>query len=551
MKTVSLTCIVMLVLSINSQVLAIPPGQGALGNKDLFQRVQQAKSNVSVLEGDPEAVLSAQRLIAEAVPCTPEGEQYQQLQLEFLDALAAANACREIVESDPTIGGVNKFLACITPVNAAIVTLAKLIGDIEFAVLTSTCTVSGNTPPVVAPHFNGLLLWAQGVGIVKSIGSLKKLLSLARDIPEIAAGVKAWPLAEGARFHLPNPSFEDALVLTKNAEVSLVLKLAQLPTAAQGTINNIIQGGGTLLQGLDSSISPLYGGPVLPPFSLPVSDPSSSSLTFQGMSATLTESSVVQATSPVFLAVAQPNAGVSLGFLPDWTTPFLQAFERARLTEAQSLRQLLGLPTPAANAPAPGVPPGIRLTPQAGILSPELAAALNTVLEQHDALAERLEQFRVLLTTTTGSPSERQALGTLAATIALLAGDEPRLRAQAVELLTPIPGDVVNAVLVAPWYLGLNVVDILDDPTLDEANQAGSEAFAAIASELGSSPSAVRGDIDRDSDVDKDDISLVVAALNTRANANDPKDLDGDGRITALDARKLTLLCTRPRCAIQ
>jgi len=26
-------------------------------------------------------------------------------------------------------------------------------------------------------------------------------------------------------------------------------------------------------------------------------------------------------------------------------------------------------------------------------------------------------------------------------------------------------------------------------------------------------------------------------------------DLDGDGMITALDARKLTLLCTRPRCA--
>jgi len=28
-------------------------------------------------------------------------------------------------------------------------------------------------------------------------------------------------------------------------------------------------------------------------------------------------------------------------------------------------------------------------------------------------------------------------------------------------------------------------------------------------------------------------------------------DLDGDGVITGLDARKLVLLCTRPRCAVE
>jgi hypothetical protein len=59
-----------------------------------------------------------------------------------------------------------------------------------------------------------------------------------------------------------------------------------------------------------------------------------------------------------------------------------------------------------------------------------------------------------------------------------------------------------------------------------------------------------QGDIDGDGDVDRDDLKLIQAARNTPASgSNDPLDLDGDGMITGLDARKLILLCTRPRCA--
>lgn len=58
------------------------------------------------------------------------------------------------------------------------------------------------------------------------------------------------------------------------------------------------------------------------------------------------------------------------------------------------------------------------------------------------------------------------------------------------------------------------------------------------------------GDIDGDGDGDRDDLKLIQAARNTPASgSNDPLDLDGDGMITGLDARKLILLCTRPRCA--
>lgn len=69
---------------------------------------------------------------------------------------------------------------------------------------------------------------------------------------------------------------------------------------------------------------------------------------------------------------------------------------------------------------------------------------------------------------------------------------------------------------------------------------------------------ALQGDLNlggpggADNIIDKNDLNLILAARNTRATGpNDPRDLDGDGMITALDARKLTLLCTRPGCATQ
>lgn len=62
---------------------------------------------------------------------------------------------------------------------------------------------------------------------------------------------------------------------------------------------------------------------------------------------------------------------------------------------------------------------------------------------------------------------------------------------------------------------------------------------------------AVQGDIDGDRDVDQLDVNQVIAARNKPASgASDPRDLDINGVINALDARKQTLLCTRPRCAV-
>ena len=61
----------------------------------------------------------------------------------------------------------------------------------------------------------------------------------------------------------------------------------------------------------------------------------------------------------------------------------------------------------------------------------------------------------------------------------------------------------------------------------------------------------VPGDLDGDGNIDKNDLNILLSYRNQPASACPACDLNGDGMITALDARKLVLLCTRPRCACE
>lgn len=59
------------------------------------------------------------------------------------------------------------------------------------------------------------------------------------------------------------------------------------------------------------------------------------------------------------------------------------------------------------------------------------------------------------------------------------------------------------------------------------------------------------GDVTADGAINSIDLNLVLAGRGTAASGpNDLRDLDADGMITSLDARKLTSLCSKPRCAI-
>jgi hypothetical protein len=63
-------------------------------------------------------------------------------------------------------------------------------------------------------------------------------------------------------------------------------------------------------------------------------------------------------------------------------------------------------------------------------------------------------------------------------------------------------------------------------------------------------PNSIRGDLNGDGRVDKDDLNIILAALNTLSTGpHDARDLNGDGVINALDARILVTLCTSTGCA--
>ncbi|MHC1744626.1 MAG: MopE-related protein [Syntrophobacteraceae bacterium] len=71
--------------------------------------------------------------------------------------------------------------------------------------------------------------------------------------------------------------------------------------------------------------------------------------------------------------------------------------------------------------------------------------------------------------------------------------------------------------------------------------------------ELVSGKQAVRltlaGDLDGDGDIDSNDVNILLKYRNKPASAYPECDLDKDGVITVLDARKLVLKCTRTNCA--
>lgn len=63
---------------------------------------------------------------------------------------------------------------------------------------------------------------------------------------------------------------------------------------------------------------------------------------------------------------------------------------------------------------------------------------------------------------------------------------------------------------------------------------------------------AIRGDTDRDGEVDKDDPALIATARNQPApGPDDPRDLEKDGKMTMLDARILVTLFAHPGGASQ
>jgi Nidogen-like/Thrombospondin type 3 repeat/Dockerin type I domain len=76
--------------------------------------------------------------------------------------------------------------------------------------------------------------------------------------------------------------------------------------------------------------------------------------------------------------------------------------------------------------------------------------------------------------------------------------------------------------------------------------------IASVLQQIG--PPALRGDIDRDGDVDLNDLAFILSERGkptVGSSCGVACDLDADGRVSALDARILVTLCTRAKCVAQ
>lgn len=113
------------------------------------------------------------------------------------------------------------------------------------------------------------------------------------------------------------------------------------------------------------------------------------------------------------------------------------------------------------------------------------------------------------------------------------------LRNFAPDFVSGLPDQIVNLLpmLAADGHLDVLVAD---DTMLDYSELTITYAM----------PGAVPGDLNNDGLINRDDVNILLLGLNTLASGpNDPRDLDHDGRITALDVRKLVASCTLPLCA--
>jgi predicted extracellular nuclease len=84
---------------------------------------------------------------------------------------------------------------------------------------------------------------------------------------------------------------------------------------------------------------------------------------------------------------------------------------------------------------------------------------------------------------------------------------------------------------------------------LYEANEFRTSDHDPVIVGLDLTLPAVLGDADGDGDIDSHDVSLIIAARNQVAAANDPRDVNSDGVINAVDARLAATKCTRAQCA--
>ena len=243
-------------LCLDGALLLAGPVTGLPGD-DYTQRLQQYQRD-AVDEGSPDSFYDADRKMRDLQPCNEEQAAYRDASLAYLGWLAAAAACREAYYEDAqTLGDVGAWLACIGPVNAAVVAAARESSDLHYAALQAPCSpgyVASPAPP------NAGLIYEQVVGAAKTVGDAMdavktgtRLAALARDgvvllanpvptaqdVDRFAAAVRAEIVIQGETVLMgtARDASADAVALTLDPVMSVVgtaITQAEVRVTAEG-----------------------------------------------------------------------------------------------------------------------------------------------------------------------------------------------------------------------------------------------------------------------------------------------------------------------------
>jgi cysteine-rich repeat protein len=104
-----------------------------------------------------------------------------------------------------------------------------------------------------------------------------------------------------------------------------------------------------------------------------------------------------------------------------------------------------------------------------------------------------------------------------------------------------LDGDGCSATCALQSYCGDGNLDPGEE--CDDGNNLDGDGCSATC--------VLDGNYDGDTDVDRNDLSILMSYRTMPASECPTCDLDGDGIITSLDGRRLVLMCTRPYCATE
>lgn len=426
-----------------------------------YQAIVKAMATMAGMQGkgvDSKVALGAtQPLAARQLMVTPAGQQYQLLALQFMGDQAAADACIDIVKSNPNIEGVNEFLICIDPINADLVALENEMSQHEIQIAQNSSPVTGPGPPPDLGKANGFLGYANAVGtaseIYGDVSNVKSWLTKGQEVIKLGPnGMNDVVLPQGAVF--TNNLTGKSVVIYGSDEAkdafTQVVANVNLPQQVQSFLNS----NPPQIPDLSSDFG---GGYVSGPLAFAARPVAAS------------------AAGRILVAKARKGLPVAVGYAPAWLKTFTAALLNGRTAEDAQIAALVGT-APRAH------PSGSMLARLRGApgLNAKAAKALEAVLALQAARPAKLKALNAALRAHRVVRAKVRALATaLAKSYAV----EPAARAAAVRALAPpsTKGFHILAVVSAPFYAELSPRSYLVDPKRDAADRKLAAYLRALA----------------------------------------------------------------------